>query len=108
MGIVHWHLKWHFSLPYQNPNSISMHSIRNSTPVVSRPKCSLVRSTVTTDHLAQLVFLSELSAQGLEVGDKSLARVENCFLGSDFAFGLDTELKSGKERVGNYIKPLSA
>lgn len=76
--------------------------------MVSSPKRSLVRSTIPTDHLAQLVFLRKLSAQGLEVGDKSLACVEHCLLGCDLTLSLDTELEGGKERVGNCASPVSA
>jgi hypothetical protein len=85
-----------------------MHLTPRLQPIVPKPKLSLIRSTIATDHLPQLVFLRELSAQSLEVGDKSLASVEQCLPGCDLALCLDSELEGGEERVRNCASPVSA
>ena len=64
-------------------------------------KHSLIHSAITADHLAQLVFLGELTAQGLEIGDQAAAGVEQGFLGGTVAVGLDAEFEGCKEGVRN-------
>ena len=69
--------------------------------IMPMPKCSLIHSAITADHLAQLVLLGELSAKGLKISNKCLARVKQSFLWGALAVGLDAEFESGEERVGN-------
>lgn len=63
------------------------------------PRSLISPIDIAANHLAQLVFFGELSAQDLEVANQALAAVDQSFLGGDLAIGLNAELEGGKERV---------
>lgn len=69
--------------------------------VMPLPRYLLISNTIATDHLAQLIFLGEFTAKGVEVGNEQLAGVDQGFLRGALAIGLDAELEAGKEGVGN-------
>lgn len=60
-----------------------------------------VRGYVAANHLPQLIFLSKLPAQDLQVANQTLAAVDQSFLRGDLAVRLDAKLEGGEERVGN-------
>lgn len=67
----------------------------------------MITSAIPSNHLPQLVFLRELSAQNLEVADKGLAAVDECFFRGDVAVGLNAEFEGCEERVG-YLKKIKS
>lgn len=68
--------------------------------VVTKSELLLV-CAISGNHLAQFVLLCELAGQSLEVGNEGLASGNQSLLGGDIAVGLDPELKSCEEWVGN-------
>lgn len=61
------------------------------------PELLVTRINIATDHLTQLVFFGELSAQDLEVVNQALATVDNGLLRGNLAIGLNSQLEGRKE-----------
>ncbi len=64
---------------------------------------AILCSTITTDHLAQLVLLGKFSAQNLKISNQRLAAVDQGLPGGQLAVGLDAKLELGEEGVRNWI-----
>ena len=69
--------------------------------ITTAPQLLIGPSTITSNHLAQLVFLRELPAQNLEVADEGFAAVDQCFFRGYLAVGLDSEFEGCEEGVGD-------
>ena len=64
-----------------------------------QPNLLFARINITANHLAQLIFFGELSAQNLEVINQVLATVDKGFFGCNLAICLDAQLECRKERM---------
>jgi hypothetical protein len=91
-----------YAMQYNHLNSIQPSSLLCASLFTTTPHLLLSPSTITTNHLPQLVFLREFPAQYLEIGNKGFAAVDQCFFRGDIAVSLDAEFEGCEEGVRDY------